>query len=729
MTPLSDDTLSYAPEPSDSAGEVASSPWRVLVVDDDRDAHDATAIALRGESVCGRPLQLVHAFDAAEAERVVCEQDEFAVILLDVVMETPHAGLALVDAIRRRLGHHRPRIILRTGQPGYAPELRVVRELDINDYRTKQSLSRTKLLTLLNSAVRAYRQILDLDRAQAGMERIAEACGALAAEQDERLFGAQLLRRLAEVLQRPADGVLATSVAAGGGSGVIASSGRFEGSAEPWPASPLAGALQRTLHDGQWQLEAGWLALPLQGSSAGRLAIGLLLERPLDEVEQRLLRVFAHSLAGVVDAHRLRASLHATAYRDGLLGIANRAAICLEIDSLLQAGSSQQALALIDVDQFSEINEAFGDGFGDALLHAVAERLRRGFDAGVLVGRIANDTFGVLAAWPELDGRRIAGLFAAPFDVDGTAISLTVSSARVALGAEVTTGSQAIKFAYSALKRAKAQGPGSQVGYSREFGEEIAQRTRLLQDLHAAFDHDRLYLCFQPQLDIVSARVVGVEALMRWRSEAGVTVPPDRFIPIAEQSGLIRPLGVWALRRALAAAVALRAAGHTLRMAVNVSIAQLIDPEFEAMLEAALADSAVEPGLLELEITESVAMQSPELISSKLQRLRQRGLAIAIDDFGTGFSSLAYLERLAVDRLKIDRSFILSLGRENSGARIAEMVIELGKTLGLKVIAEGIESQAHLDRLVELGCDEAQGYLFSPPLELPALLQWLQLRR
>ncbi len=742
MSSIEEDALVFAPEHGTGRERADLPSWRILVVDDDPDVHAATTLALAGEVICDRPLTLCGARSAAEAERLLRDDGDVAVILLDVVMESPHAGLDLVATVRRELGLHRPRIILRTGQPGYAPELSVVRELDINDYRTKQSLTRTKLLTLLTSAIRAYRQIVALDRSNAGLERIVEASSSITIDRDLPAFAEEAVRRLADVLGLAADGVFCTAAATGDvASGspaavrIVAGSGRFADSgARPighLPHPALRVALQQALGDGQPRYADHAVALPLRSRTAAVSAIGLALERPLDDIERRLAGVFVQSMAAVADTHRLLSSLHDTAYMDSLLGIPNRAALSHEIDTVLQSAQRDgRALELVDIDQFSEINEAFGDAFGDALLKAVAERLRDAFAPEDLVGRIANDTFGVIGSTRELDTHRLSDVFIRPFDVNGTEISVTASFARVDLTEDVHSGSEAIKFGHSALKRAKALGPGSHARYSREFGVRIAERTRLLQDLHSAFVRNRLYLAFQPQLDIEGRRVVGLEALMRWRSDSGVLIPPHQFVPIAEQSGLILQLGQWVLRAALDAQVALRNEGFdALRMAVNVSMTQMLDSEFESQLDAAIEQSGADPRWLELEVTESIAMHSPELVSRKLQRLRSRGIAIAIDDFGTGFSSLAYLERLAVDRLKIDRAFVDALGKDSSGARIAEMVVELGKTLGLRVIAEGVETEEQRQRLAALGCDELQGFLFSPALTGDELRAWLAARR
>jgi EAL domain-containing protein (putative c-di-GMP-specific phosphodiesterase class I) len=290
---------------------------------------------------------------------------------------------------------------------------------------------------------------------------------------------------------------------------------------------------------------------------------------------------------------------------------------------------------------------------------------------------------------------------------------------------DCVSGGEVIKMGYSALKRAKQTGHRSVAFYSHEVATEIKERTRLLHGLRAAFDQQRLFLMYQPQVEARSGRTVGLEALMRWRSDDGRLVPPDRFIPIAEQSGLIKDLGAWAMRSAIHRAAALRDAGHPLRMAVNVSMSQLLVPGFEIMVAEALADGGLPAELLEIEITESVAMQSPDIVLPRLAALKQLGVCVAIDDFGTGYSSLSSLEKLAPERLKIDRSFVMGLDADTGGGSLAEMIIELGRALGLKVIAEGVETPTQRQRLIELGCDELQGYLFSPPLPIESLGEWL----
>jgi EAL domain-containing protein (putative c-di-GMP-specific phosphodiesterase class I) len=257
-------------------------------------------------------------------------------------------------------------------------------------------------------------------------------------------------------------------------------------------------------------------------------------------------------------------------------------------------------------------------------------------------------------------------------------------------------------------------------------GVEIRERVRLMHALRSGFARGELFLAYQPQVDLSRRRAFGAEALLRWRTEDGRLVPPDRFIPIAEYSGLIIEIGEWVLRQACLELMRVRAAGHLdFTMSVNVSQVQFRHPNFLEMVARALEDTGAPPECVELEITESMAMEEPGLLIERLAQVKHLGVSIAIDDFGTGFSSLSYLQRLQVDRLKIDRAFVSEITGSARGSSIAEMVIELGRSLGLSIVAEGVEDERQAQILHSLGCPLAQGYLFARPLPAEQLIEWL----
>ena len=480
----------------------------------------------------------------------------------------------------------------------------------------------------------------------------------------------------------------------------------------------ISSELRRCLDHREHQFGDQHITLYFAGRGAGDFAAYVATTLPLSEVDRHLLEVFCTNITLCAANVALVARLRELAYFDPLVGLPNRAALVDHLEARRQQRAlAGQVLATLDLDRFAETNDMFGHHFGDLLLKAVALRLVRELPAGSYVARVAGNTFAVFGPAQAVHPDALHALLDRPIEVDGTTRRLSVSMAFVPCDdIEVAQGSDLLKDASIAMKHARAAGPGRSAYYTRAIGADSRERTRLLHGLHRAFDHDRLFMVYQPQVDLASGRLVGLEALMRWRADDGRLVPPDRFIPVAEQSGLIVGLGDWALRSSLDDLLSLDHAGHGgLQVAVNVSAVQFGHPHFLQQLEQALADKGVAPGRLELEITESVAMLGLDRVGETMRQIRERGVSVAIDDFGTGFSSLSYLDRLPATRLKIDRAFVELLDTDRPGARIARMIVPLGRQLGMRVLAEGVETRSQARALREMGCDEAQGYLVARP--------------
>jgi diguanylate cyclase (GGDEF)-like protein len=709
--------------------------WRVLIVDDDADVHSTTTFALAELDMHGRRLEFLHAYSRAEAERLLAAETDIAVVLLDVVMEAADAGLQLVRHIRDRLGLHDLRIILRTGQPGYAPEMDAIRGYDINDYRTKSELTRTKLYTTVAAAIRAYQQIHALEDSRRGLARVVRANAELMALHSVSEMTQGILREAALLIGQPADGLLcasaSTPVCRPGSWQVLASCGASANEVVDGALAHGAGgaacAIGQALELRRNVYEDGRLALYFSGKSHGDFAATLRLARPLDALQRGLVDVFASSIAVGLDNVALMTDLQRAAFYDGLTGLPNRTRLIELIDdSLACREGSDATVCLVDLDHFAETNDALGHQFGDALLVAVAQRLRTSLDARLALARIGGDIFCVLGPAALLDPAALLAQFGAPFSIEGQDVRVSATLGLVRLREHDGNGADALKDADIALKRAKTRQRSGHFYFSRGMGVEIRERVRLMHALRGGFARGELFLAYQPQIDLASRRPFGAEALLRWRTDDGRMVPPDRFIPIAEYSGLIIEIGAWVLREACSELMRVRAAGHLdFTMSVNVSQVQFRHPHFIAMLARALADSGAPPERIELEITESMAMEEPDLLIERLAEIKATGVSIAIDDFGTGFSSLSYLQRLQVDRLKIDRAFVSEITDSARGSSIAEMVIELGRNLGLSIIAEGVEDERQAQILQALGCPLAQGFLFARPLAPEALIEWL----
>lgn len=711
--------------------------WRILVVDDDPDVHGATKFVLDGSRVLNRPLAILHAYSATEAEAVLRQESNIAVILLDVVMESDDAGLQLVHTIRQKLGNSQTRIILRTGQPGQAPEMSAIRDYDINDYKTKSELTHARLHTSLIAAIRSYDQICRLESARQGLELIVKASSELMEEQGLRSFATGVITQLAALIGVESNGLVCARERPGtlGDEAeeyvVIGAAGEFapyiQQALDRIPDQRVSENIRECLSHRESHVGEDFITLYLQTRDEAPLAAFINTAEMPRQPEQDLLGVFSNNVSLCAQNIRLIDRLHEVAFMDVLVRLPNRISFVEAINDCIElGGKNTHCIAIIDVDQFAEMNNAFGHAHGDAMLVALSHRLVEYFDERTLVCKLSGDSFGVLGLNEAIAPARVRPAFGKPLMIDGVEYSINASVAYVRLSDTSGDGNAALKDASITLKMAKHSGINSDAWFSKDIQTEALERTRLLHQLKSAFDDQHLFPVFQPQVDLRTGKAIGFEVLMRWRGQDGRMISPDRFIPLAENSGMIVALGNWILRAALRTLGKLHEAGFTgLRIAVNVSVVQFRAPNFLQSVEEALASSGVVPTSLELEITESVAMMETNSVHDQLERLRALGIAIAIDDFGTGYSSLSYLEKLPADRLKIDRSFVDTLEKGRDGGRIAALVIQLARQIGMKTIAEGIEEGWQRSALLELGCEEGQGYHFGRPMPAAELPDWL----
>ena len=731
-----DDLLKFLDDHAhqDDAEMGAVKPWRVLIVDDDADVHRATELALQGLLIEGRPLSFVHAMSAIEARQLLFKEVDLAVALLDVVMESEDAGLQLVRHIRDELGLRNLRIVLRTGQPGYAPEIDTVRAYDINDYKTKAELTRTRLFTVMTAAVRAYQQLCASEANRRGLEMIVEASRVLSSLRGVQPFSEGVVIQLCQLIGALPSGLVCAQMDTQTDAEVrvVAALGQHGGVLHSTVSrllnSELRARLQQCLalrdHDFESPHHNG--ACLFFGLSNGRsIAVLIDTQRPLEAADQLLLRAFAANIKVGFENVLLYSQLIDQAYNDQLLHLPNRSRFVELLDQHLKDPVGI-TLALIDIDDFSEINDAFGHHFGDQVLQAVVARLTQHMALNSAMARVGPDAFGLMGLDAQVSGKTIRAVFLEPFSVAGERLQLSATTGLVRLSESSAVGSELLLDAQIALKRAKQQHRGSSQYFSPAMGVGARERFKLLKGLRAGFEENRLFVVYQPQVALHSGLAIGAEALLRWRTEDGSFVPPDQFIPLAEQSGLIISIGEFVLRTACHQLKRMLTLGYAdFRMCVNISLAQFRHPDFIKTLNAALRDTDVNGRNLELEITESMAMEDTELVMHLLADVKRCGATVAIDDFGTGFSSLSHLRQLDVDRIKIDRAFVREAQLSSAGTTIAQMVINLGRGLGLTVIAEGIETEEQRDQLAAMGCHEGQGYLFARPMQAEQLERWM----
>jgi diguanylate cyclase (GGDEF)-like protein len=441
--------------------------------------------------------------------------------------------------------------------------------------------------------------------------------------------------------------------------------------------------------------------------------------------------VLVRQLLAQRDLVGAQSQLRHQALHDSLTGLPNRLLIPDRIEQAFaraRRDGSNPAVLFLDLDGFKHVNDTLGHAAGDALLQAVGARLSSVVREADTLARLGGDEFMILLedTKPHLVAERILAVLREPIDLNGSAgrsVAITASIG-IATGTRTTTD-ELVRDADLALYRAKESGKDRFAVYEANMHEAAEERRTLQLDIHDALDANEFFLMYQPTFDLSTETVTGIEALLRWRHPTRGIVSPDVFIPIAEETGTIVPIGRWVLAEACRQAAAWRRRGHAIGIAVNVSPRQLDEPSFVPDVQSVLAASGLEATALSLEITETTLMREPALAARQLRELKRLGVRIAIDDFGTGYSSLAYLRQFPVDTLKIDRSFISGIASSKESTALIRTLIQLGKTLGLEMLGEGIEDHDQLRRLQREQCDLGQGYLLARPLDLPGIETFL----
>jgi len=446
-----------------------------------------------------------------------------------------------------------------------------------------------------------------------------------------------------------------------------------------------------------------------------------------DAEEMQLLGELTDNLSFALELIEKQERLNYLAYYDALTGLPNHALFHDRLTRAIDAAkssSTMMALMVLDLERFKAINDTLGRQTGDGVLQSVARRLHEAVGDLDRVARLGANTFAVMfpdIAAAEEAARRLekdpAQFFGLPFEIGGREMRLAVKAGIAVYPADGADADALFRNAEASLKRAKETGERC-LFYTPQINAQVAEQLELERRLRKAVEHGELFLHYQPKLDLATRRIVGLEALMRWQPPDGaVLVSPAKFVPVLEQTGLILEAGKQVLAAARRAHLDWRARGlNPPRIAVNVSALQLRRRSFVEDVLSALGSVGTDGGGIDLEITESLLMSEVDESIRKLRKLRELGFLIALDDFGTGYSSLAYLSKLPLDALKIDRSFIHGMAEKADDTSIVTTIVSLGQTLRLKVVAEGVETEEQAQLLRLLRCDQAQGYLFSPPV-------------
>ena len=414
---------------------------------------------------------------------------------------------------------------------------------------------------------------------------------------------------------------------------------------------------------------------------------------------------------------------------DHLTDLANRRGLHRRLDEALAEPDARAALLILDVDAFKDVNDTLGHDAGDLVLRRVAQRLEHVALEADLLAHVGGDEFAVLltgeqAAEAGAVARRLRTLLEAPLEVEGLGLRLG-SSIGIALAPRHAADATGLaRRADVAMHLAKTRRTGIEV-YAPEHDRHSPARLALTAELHGALEDGQLEVQYQPQADVRTGAVRGAEALVRWRHPEHGLMPPAAFVPLAERAGLMGPLSLLVLEQAIAACAQWRAAGHDLRVAVNLSVTNLMDPDLPVEVAALLREAGLDARHLELEITEDVVMAEAVGPIGVLDELKELGVRLSLDDFGTGYSSMAHLKHLAVDALKIDRSFVHDMAQSQEDAAIVRSIVALAHALDLEVVAEGVASQEAWFAVRDAGCDLAQGFQVGRPMVAAGFTAWL----
>jgi c-di-GMP phosphodiesterase len=723
-------------EPVIAAREQTLGEWHLLIVDDDEEIHTVTKLALSDLTVMGKQLVFHHAYSGRDAVEFLRQNPQTALVLLDVVMESDDAGLKVVQQIRDDLQMDEIRIVLRTGQPGYAPEESVIKEYDINDYKTKTELTRSKLVTSIIASLRSYQQIRTINQSRRGLQKIINAGANLLEQHSLHEFSEGVVTQISSLIGLNAEGVLCAQIEDDGSASeniyVLGAAGHYapfiKCQLERLDNPRIVGQITQCLQSRQHLFTDIDTVLYL-GNDEHSAAVFIETNRPIDALDRQLIEVFLSNISIGYENVTLFQQLKHAAYIDPLTKTPNRNEFIQILQDTRRYEAANNVAVLIDIDHFSDVNDGLGQDVGNELLIAVTFRLIEHFGVSSQLGRIGADVFGLVGPESELTPQRLAAIFEEPFHASEHALQVNATFGLCRLSDSAEQGLTILKHVYIALNKAKKQVGLNYQYYMSDMEEEMSERLALLRMLRQDFSQDRLELWYQPQVSLRSKSVVGMEALLRWPQTNGQYISPAVFIPLAEYSGLIVEIGSWVLEQACLQIKQLDKQGFTdLRIAVNVSMPQFRNHGFVQSVIDCVNRHQINPQYLELEITESVVMDEPKIVIEALSKLKSFGIKVAIDDFGIGFSSLSYLQQLPLDRIKVDRAFIRDINQV-AGEVIAETIISLGQRLNLATIAEGVETLEQERAVTAMGCDEVQGFMYAKPMPPAELILFLQQRK
>lgn len=735
---MSHDAFVFSDDESNIFPQQAHVRWKILSVEDDPVYQASLLHGLSGLQFRGQDVEVLTASSAVQAAEILAEHDDIAVMLLDVVMEQDDAGLRLVSSVREVLGNSSIRIVLLTGQPGVAPETDVMRQYDIDEYWNKADLNREKLHSVVGSHLRTWHYMMELSRAQRGLQLILDASRNLHSQQELGALTQAVLTNISLIIGAGVGGIVCMgqfrerSLEA---AQVIASSGHYSNMPDI-AVSDLepAGRLEtlRTASSSQsHQFRNDHSVLYFETHAIDGAEYLVLIDGLFDltEAHINLLRVFSENIRSGFANVALLNRVSRLAYFDDFLGIRNRNGLLRELGTLNEKERREGVLLLARIKNFQDAMVTFGESYCESLLQAAAAALQQQLPGCSCFATCSTDSFAMIFNHStQPDEARLLQVCEQVLMLSGVQHHIQLIFCKLELNLFEDSSPQEILHLAEITLSVGSGYNLNLIGYTPGYREKITSSHLLLLELQQALQNNELFIMLQPKVELLSQKPVGFEALVRWQKRDGNFIPPDVFIPLAETSGLIGSLDLHVLRSTFSAVQQLKAAGFDLPVSFNATVSDLKNRDYIQEIFNAIEGGQVNPQLLEIEVTESQAMADYRHFDKILRQFMDAGMGVSIDDFGTGYSSLSHITRLAATTLKIDRSFINGIENSEEDRHAVEMVAKIGQRFGYHIVAEGVETEAQNQWLQEVGCRIGQGYFFARPMTIDDAIAWLKSR-
>ncbi|NIY93106.1 EAL domain-containing protein [Vibrio diazotrophicus] len=710
--------------------------WKVLTVDDDKGYQQSLIYSLNDLEVNGRSVEVLSANSATEAAYILSQHNDIALILLDVVMEQDDAGLRLVETVRNVQGNSLVRIILLTGQPGFAPRKDVMLQYDINEYWNKSEVDHETLKSITVANFRSWQSMIELDKARMGLQLLVDASRKIASKYDANTFIQVVIKEIVGLFGgfgEPSLCVLRVDKAMNCEQALVVASSGVTGveQGEPLPDEiklKFVKLCRESIAEKNHKFQNNLSVLYFSGDSDGSYYYLVLAETKqcLSDYHIRLLQVFSENISSGFMQIALVNQLSKLAYQDSDLNVKNKNWLLRELDVMNQDELSELEMLVVELDDYDTHAISFDRQSLMALIGSVCQRLVDAFHTSSVVSRVGSDRFAILHSRGfALTDDELISLSSLPHSVGEFQVRCTLTFARVELKQLANYPAQQILHMARSLLCSARDKKMQVVTYEPSYRESLIRDYQILGDLKSAIESKEFYIVLQPKCDLKTGRAVGLEALLRWKKQE-TTIPPNIFIPIAERSGLINKLDTIAAKLTFEALHRLEDAGYSLPTSINATVQDLTDPEYIALLLDLVRGENLNPDLIEVEITESQTMESYLEIKPILDHLHNAGIKISIDDFGTGYSSLSHISQLGVDTIKIDISFVRHLHEDMASQQVVDLVVSLAGLFDFSVVAEGVETDEQRNALLERGCTLGQGYLYARPMMVDELLVWLK---